>query len=225
MSLANRRDPLLGKDPFEIEHTLSARKAAGEEVFDWAQVTYEDLCRLYLDYRLIPAMIADLYGVTKEQVNLLRQKWKIRESDRSPDPETVRDVRLLLEQHEAAVLQRVVDSAAPYESRFSGANGAHWRLTLNNNQLRITRAVDGSPESTWSAANRRDAELLLAAVRKGPESDVASWVEMFDAFEEIAAAYEEFEDGMPSFLSRAGLDEHEQAWLTGSLRTALALWR
>ena len=218
-------DSLLGKDPEEIKRILKARKAAGAGIFDWSQITYDELRKLYVDYQLLPAAIANLYGVAARTVNDLRYKWRILESDRAFDPELLGRLRAIAAWHTAAVLKRAAEEAASYESGFKGSSGARWYVSFDGKEIVVTHQSAGFPADSWCSSSRRDAEILLSVVRKGPESDVASWLEMFDdTYPEIAAAAEDFADDLPSFLSGASLDEHETVWLAGSLRLALTLW-
>ncbi len=217
-------DRLAALDPSEVYNHFLRRKASGE-VFDWSTITREDLRRLSWDYDLLDAWIGEIYGVSKRQVMDRRSRWDLQLYHRNVYKAAVQ-LSDLVDQAAEAKIQAIETAApTPFESRFTPPNGNRWHLTLDERKLRITRTSDEAQATTWSATNRRDAELLLATVRKGPESDIVSWLEMFDdAFQEIAAAYDDFEDGVPQFLGRERLEEREQAWLVGSLRIALALW-
>jgi hypothetical protein len=191
-------------DTAEIYDELRRRKAAGE-VFDWSTITRERLRQLYLDYDLLPDQIADLYDVTKAQVNAKRRALEIYLSDKPLDAETRGTLDAVVAEYRAKVVAAALATSEPYDSRYQAPSGRHWRLTLNDSRLRITRTVEGSPDREWTCDSRDEALALIQQVSNGPLPEAA------------AAA------GNDTIISPP-LDKRESAWLEGSLRTALRLW-
>ena len=198
-------DPLAGKPPAEIYRILLVRKAVGEETFDWTTITRDRLRQLYLDYDLLPVQIAELYGVTKSQVNSKRQSLGIYLSDKPPDADLHSELNAIFAAYKATVIAQALNSTAPFESRFKSPNGSRWHLALEDGHLSISRSVEGSREVEWTCDSPDDARSLVQQVGDR-------------AVLEAAASAEE------DAIISAPLEEREVAWLEGSLRTAIAVW-